>query len=262
MWHNLHAPHEVSIIRTSSVDASRAERTMPPGPTQSPRPAADELPARLIAAFKSRSCAAPQDSQRHSRVASVSERFRAPQREHSCELGNRLSAFSNATPYNSHLYSSIRTNSDIPESDTERATVSRHAFDIERFAHNAAATLGYRRSGLRVSSHVANPLVQFTLLEKTVALRTFPAPRRCSLASCPSARFNGFGYAIPSEHTASVLTPTSTPMIAPSRFVGGSSPVSTVTAANRRPALRDTVTIATSPAKRNSSCASRSLATG
>ena len=190
MWNNLHAPHEVSSIRTSSVDASRiaAERTKPPGLTQSPRPDAAELAARLIAAFKSRSCTAPQDSQRHSRIASVRERFRAPQPEHNCELGNHLSAFSNATPYNSHLYSSIRTNSDIAESDTERA---RRRFLVMPLTLSVSHTMRPLRLAIAVvacASDVANPLVQFTLLEKIIALRTFPAPRLAPLQSRQSSK--------------------------------------------------------------------------
>ena len=174
----------------------------------------------------SRSCSAPQGAQRQSRLASVT----APSARHCCELGNHLSAFSNAAPCDPHLRSSIRTNSDMPEAVGERATVS--PFDVERLARHAAATLDCRLShlALRVRSHVANPLVQLTLLEKPVAIRTFPAPRSAPLQSRQPSERPRQRHVIPSERVAGAAIPT----VAPSRFAGGSSPVSTVTAGNQK----------------------------
>ena len=216
---------EASVIGTSSVDASSiaAGRTKPP---RSYAISTSLSPTNCRPKPGSRSCSAPQGAQRQSRLASVT----APSARHCCELGNHLSAFSNAAPCDPHLRSSIRTNSDMPEAAGERATVS--PFDVERLARHAAATLDCRLShlALRVRSHVANPLVQLTLLEKPVAIRTFPAPRSAPLQSRQPSERPRQRHVIPSERVAGAAIPT----VAPSRFAGGSSPVSTVTAGNQK----------------------------
>ena len=108
------------------------------------------------------------------------------------------------------------------------------------------------REGCRRLKYSRSRRFEWALLPCIFRLRAMALSNRRNRFK-PLANACGFSTVVPSEHTAIVPTPTSTPMVGPSFTGGSSAPSSTQQQANQVPAVRLMVTSRMDPQNRNCS---------